>query len=139
MWNSFCFQAIWLGKKFKKMFQQPVAAGTKENLFFCQSFQNLPHSWGLFFLSKFPEPATFLELVLFFKSFGTCHVFWDLYFFQIFLKPATFLVTCTFFRVPITCHVSSNFSKVKKGVRKITTGTFFFGGFMNLPRFYVYE
>jgi hypothetical protein len=80
-----------------------------------------------------------LELVLFFKSFGTCHVFWDLYFFQIFLKPATFLVTCTFFRVPITCHVSSNFSKVKKGVRKITTGTFFFGGFMNLPRFYVYE
>jgi hypothetical protein len=44
-----------------------------------------------------------------------------------------------FVRVPITCHVSSNFSKVKKGVRKITTGTFFFGGFMNLPRFYVYE
>jgi hypothetical protein len=36
-------------------------------------------------------------------------------------------VTCTFFRVPITCHVSSNFSKVKKGVRKITTGTFFRG------------
>jgi hypothetical protein len=32
LWNSFCFQAIWLEKKIEKMFQQPVAAGTKENL-----------------------------------------------------------------------------------------------------------
>ena len=54
----------------------------KKIFFFCQSFQNLPHSWGL----------------LFYQSFQNLPRFWNLYYFSKVLEPATFLGTCNFFQ-----------------------------------------
>jgi hypothetical protein len=89
--------------------------------------ENVPAACGCwnqrksFFLSKFPEPATFLGTFLFIKVSRTCHVFGTCIIFQKFWNLPRFLGLILFSNISETCHVPSDLH--------------FFQSSHNLPRF----